>query len=113
MKFSLEATELPSSSGRGNLSSRLVFTGERWQSIDLCVHGQRLRWQCAECIKYFKGREKAKKKRIDYAASPGFGITRPAWGEGLAIQYRWKALIISRNSARSKGFVRNELAPSS
>jgi len=63
VKLSLEASELPPGSGRGNLSSRLVFTGERWKTLDVCVHGQRLRWQCAECIEYFKGREKAKPKK--------------------------------------------------
>ena len=63
MKLSLDAKALPPSSGRGNLSSRLVFTGERWQSLDLCIHGQQLRWQCEECIEYFKGREKAKQKK--------------------------------------------------
>jgi len=49
MKVSLDASELPPGSGRGNLSSRLVFTGERWQRLDLCPHGQHLRWQFAEC----------------------------------------------------------------
>jgi len=32
MKLTLEAGELKPGSGRSNLSSRLVFTGERWQS---------------------------------------------------------------------------------
>ena len=63
MKLSLEASELPTGSGRGNLSSRLVFTGERWQSRDLCVHGQELKWHCAECEKYFKEREKPKPRK--------------------------------------------------
>ena len=36
VKLSLEASELPPGSGRGNLSSRLVFAGERWQGRDLC-----------------------------------------------------------------------------
>jgi len=49
--------------GRGHLSSRVVFAGERWQSLDLCIHGQQLRWQCAECIEYFKEREKLKQKK--------------------------------------------------
>jgi len=31
-------------SGRGNLSSRLVFTGERWKALDVYIHRQRLRW---------------------------------------------------------------------
>ena len=62
MKLSIAVTELPPGSGRGNLSSRLVFTGERWQSRDLCVHGQELKWHCAECDQYFKGREKPKQK---------------------------------------------------
>jgi hypothetical protein len=57
LKLSLEANELPPGSGRGNLSSRLVFTGERWQSLDLCIHGQQLKWHCAECDEYFKERE--------------------------------------------------------
>ena len=61
MKVSLEAKELKSGSGRGNLSSRLVFTGERWQSLDLCIRGQELRWHCAECDESLKGREKQKK----------------------------------------------------
>ena len=65
MKLSLEASELPPGSGRGNLSSRLVFTGERWQSRDLCVHGQELKWHCAECEQYFKEREKVKPKKRD------------------------------------------------
>ena len=65
VKLSLDASELPPGSGRGNLSSRLVFTGERWKSRDLCVHGQELKWQCAECIEYFKGREKTKQKKRD------------------------------------------------
>ena len=26
-----------------------MFTGERRQSRDLCVHGQELKWHCAEC----------------------------------------------------------------
>jgi len=58
VKISIEASELKPGSGRGNLSSRLVFTGPRWQSLDLCIHGQELKWHCAECEKYFKGREK-------------------------------------------------------
>jgi len=41
-----------------------VFTGERWKSRDLCVHGQELKWQCAECIEYFKGRENGKRGKI-------------------------------------------------
>jgi len=40
-----------------------VFTGKRWQSLDLCIHGQQLRWHCADCIEYFKGREKTKEQR--------------------------------------------------
>ena len=63
MKLSLEASELQPGSGRGNLSGRLVFTGERWQSLDLCIHGRQLRWHCAECDGYFKEREKRKQKK--------------------------------------------------
>ena len=65
MKLSLEAKELKPGSGRGNLSNRLVFTGEHWESLDLCIHGQQLRWHCAECDEYFKGREKPKRKKND------------------------------------------------
>jgi hypothetical protein len=56
VKLTVEAKELKPGSGHGNLSSRLVFTGERWKTLDVCIHGQRLRWQCAECIEYFKKR---------------------------------------------------------
>jgi len=35
VKLSLEASELTPGSGRGNLSSRLVFTGDRWDQLDL------------------------------------------------------------------------------
>jgi hypothetical protein len=41
----------------------LVFTGERWQSLDLRIHGQELRWHCAECEAYFKEREKKAERR--------------------------------------------------
>lgn len=64
MKLSLDAKELEPS-GRGNLSRRLVFTGERWNKLDLCVHGQQLRWHCAECDQYFKDREKPKQRKRD------------------------------------------------
>ena len=47
------------------LTSGWVFTGERWKTLDVCVHGQRLRWQRAECIEYFKWREKTKVKKRD------------------------------------------------
>jgi len=61
LKLSLDAKALTPGSGRGNLTSRLVFTGERWKTLDACVHGQRLRWHCLECIEYFKEREKPKR----------------------------------------------------
>ena len=63
VKVNVDAKALPPGSGRGNLSSRLVFAGERWQSRDLCIHGQELKWHCAECDEYFKGREKPKRKK--------------------------------------------------
>lgn len=63
MKVSIEAKELKPGSGRRNLNSRLVLAGPRWNSIDLCIHGQQLRWHCAECDEYFKSREKPKKPR--------------------------------------------------
>lgn len=53
---------------RGSLhfpGSRLVFTGERWQSLDLCIHAQQLRWRSAERDEYFKDWEKAKRKKND------------------------------------------------
>jgi hypothetical protein len=58
VKLSLDAKELPPGSGRGNLSSRLVFAGEKWQARDLCIHGQELKWHCAECEGHFKEGEK-------------------------------------------------------
>jgi hypothetical protein len=61
VKLSLDAKALPPGSGRGNLSSRLVFAGERWQARDLCTHGQELKWHCAECD--FNEREKPKQKK--------------------------------------------------
>ena len=63
MKVSVEAKALQPGSGRSNLNSRLVFAGKRWQSMDLCIHGQQLRWHCAECDQYFKEREKPKPKK--------------------------------------------------
>jgi len=64
VKVSLEAKALPPGSGRGNLTSRLVFTSERWKTLDVCIHGQRLRWQCVECAEYFRDdRKKPKKKK--------------------------------------------------
>jgi hypothetical protein len=63
MKLSLEAIELPPGSGRGNLSSRLVFTGERWKALNVCVHGHRLRCRCMECIDYSNAGEKSKGKK--------------------------------------------------
>jgi hypothetical protein len=62
MKLSLDVIELQTGSGRGNLSSRLVFTGQRWQTRDLCIHGQELKWHCAECDEYFSGRKKRNKR---------------------------------------------------
>jgi hypothetical protein len=43
----------------------LMFAGKRWQSLDLCIHGQQLRWHCSECDVYFKEREKRKKRKGD------------------------------------------------
>ena len=63
MKLTVEAKELKPGSGRGNLLSRLVFAGPRWEQLDLCIHGQQLRWHCAECDQYFKEREKPKQKK--------------------------------------------------
>jgi len=63
VKVSLDAKALPPGSGRGNLSSRVVFAGERWQSRDLCIHGQELKWHCAECDEYFKNGHKPKHKK--------------------------------------------------
>jgi len=63
VKLSLDAKALAPGSGRGNISSRLVFAGERWQSRDLCIHGQELRWHCAECDEYFKERKEPTQKR--------------------------------------------------
>jgi len=63
VKVSFKAKELKPGSGRRNLNGRLVFAGPRWQSIDLCIHGQQLRWHCAECDEYFKERGKAKPKK--------------------------------------------------
>jgi len=63
LKLSLDAKALPPGSGRGNLSSRLVFAGERWQSRDLCIHGQELKWHCTECEAHFKEREKPKTRK--------------------------------------------------
>jgi hypothetical protein len=69
---SIEAKELPPDSARTNLNSRLVFAGQRWQSIDLCIHGQQLRWHCAECDEYFKERAQAEREEA------GLIIFRPA-----------------------------------
>ena len=60
MKVALKAKEVKPGSGPGNLTSRLVFAGERWRTLDLCVHGQQLRWRCAECEQYFKEQENPK-----------------------------------------------------
>ena len=62
MKVSVEVKALLPGSGRGNLGSRLVFAGARWEQLDLCIHGQELRWHCAECDQHFKEREKKKQK---------------------------------------------------
>lgn len=62
VKLTVEATALEPS-GRGNLSRRLVFAGAPWKTLNLCIHGQQLKWHCAECEKYFKDREKPKQKK--------------------------------------------------
>jgi hypothetical protein len=54
--------ELPPGSERANLSSRLVFVDERWQSRDVCIHGEELKWHCAECEDYFKKRKNGNKR---------------------------------------------------
>jgi len=40
-----------------------VFTGERWGQLDLCIHGQELKWHCAECEAHFKNGHKTKHKK--------------------------------------------------
>jgi hypothetical protein len=59
MKQSVEVQELALGE-RGNLSRRLVLVGPRWRKLDLCMHGQQLKWGCQECSRYFATYEKPK-----------------------------------------------------
>jgi hypothetical protein len=66
VQMSFEVKVLEPGSGRGNLSTRLVFTGERWDALELCVHGQQLKWHCAECDVYRRlqeGRERVRQQK--------------------------------------------------
>src|SRR6185503_4502911 len=65
MKPSVEVREIDAGSGRGNLSRRLVLAGPLWNKLDLCAHGQQLRWHCDECDEYFSGREKGPKEGVE------------------------------------------------
>ena len=63
MKLTVEARELEPGSGRGNKGARLVFPSDKWRQIDVCIHGQELRWHCEECAEYFKGRVVSTKQK--------------------------------------------------
>ena len=42
---------------------RLVFSGKLWREMDVqvCIHGEKLRWTCDECAEAF-GKRQSKRK---------------------------------------------------